>query len=157
MANEFRIDGLAELNKALQELPARIEANVLRGGMRAASKVMESEVKANVPVDDGDLKNSIKVRTRNKRGEVSASVTAGDKKAFYARFVEFGTAAHFIKPKNRKSLFFAGLAREVVDHPGQPARPFMRPAFDAAQGPALEAFKQYVADRIPKEFKKAGK
>ena len=70
--------------------------------------------------------------------------------------VEFGTARHWIKPKNRKSLFFAGMAREVVDHPGARARPFLRPAFDSHAATAMEAMADYIRNRLPKEIRKAG-
>ena len=35
---DIEVKGLAELQKLLDELPARIEANVVRGGLRAAAK-----------------------------------------------------------------------------------------------------------------------
>lgn len=154
--SEIQITGLKELNDLLQRLPAKIEANVLRGALRAGQKEILQAAKANVPVQSGDLRASLRIKTRSKKGVVSATLVAGNKKAYYARMVEFGTARHFIKPKNRKSLFFAGLAREVVDHPGAVASPFMRPAWDASQTAALEAFRAYVANRLPKELQKAG-
>lgn len=154
MANEMHISGLAELDKLLKSLPAKIEGNIMRGAVRAGAKVMESRAKQLVPVDNGDLRNSIKVTTRSRRGKVTALVKAGDKKAFYAGMVEFGTARHFIKPKNRKSLFFAGMAREVVDHPGSKPTPFMRPALDNSQQEAVNAAAAYIRARLAKEVAK---
>jgi len=81
-------------------------------------------------------------------------VRAGGKKAFYAHMVEFGTARHFIKPKKRKSLFFAGIAREVVDHPGTSPKPFMRPALDNSQREAVDAAAAYIRARLAKEAAK---
>lgn len=150
MASEINVTGLAELDAMLKSLPAKIEANILRGAMRAGAVVLQDKAKQLVPVDDGDLRASIKVRTRSRRGRVSATVTAGDRKAFYVRFVEFGTAKHFIKPKTRKSLFFAGLAKEVVNHPGARAKPFMRPALDEASPQAVEAAAAYIRKRLAK-------
>ena len=40
-------------------------------------------------VEDGDLEKSIKVSTRA-RGKRTATLRAGDKKAFYAHFIEYG-------------------------------------------------------------------
>ena len=159
MASSVEIRGLAELHKTLQELPAKIERNVLRGGLRAGAKVMESAAKAQVPVKHGDLRSSIRVsmRTSSKTGTVRAQIKAGNKKAWYAHLVEFGTARHWIKPKSRKSLFFAGLAKEVIDHPGARPKPFMRPAFDGKWRAAIDAMADYIRTRLPKEFKKAGK
>lgn len=154
MANELHVSGLSELDKLLKELPAKIEGNIMRGAVRAGAKVMEERAKQAVPVDDGDLRDSIKVTTRSRRGKVTASVRAGGKKAFYAHMVEFGTARHFIKPRKRKSLFFAGLAREVVDHPGSAPKPFMRPALDNSQQEAVDAAAAYIRARLAKEAAK---
>lgn len=154
MANELHVSGLSELDRLLKELPAKIEGNIMRGAVRAGAKVMETRAKELVPVDDGDLRDSIKVSTKSKRGQVSATVRAGGKKAFYAHMVEFGTARHFIKPRKRKSLFFAGMAREVVDHPGTPPKPFMRPALDNSQREAVDAAAAYIRARLAKEAAK---
>lgn len=169
---ELAIQGLAELDRLLKELPANIERNVLRGGLRAAGKVVEDEARRLVPVAPpsgsnakaygaaaGALRASIRtaMRVRTKAGWVNAQVKAGNKHAWYAHLVEFGTARHWIKPRNRKSLFFAGLAREAVDHPGARPKPFMRPAFDGKSQAAIEAMADYIRQRLPKELKKAGK
>ena len=154
MANEIEIAGLKQLHKLLQDLPAKVEANVLRGGIRAGSKVLEEAVKDQVPVRYGDLRDSIKVKTTSRKGTVQAIISAGNKKAFYASWVEFGTAQHMIKPKNRKSLFFAGIAKEVVDHPGSEPKPFMRPALDTTGEQAVQVMAEYIRNRLPKEFSK---
>lgn len=154
--SDIHIQGLAELNQALQGLSARIEQNILRGSLRAGQKEILEAAKSRVPVASGALRASLKIKTSSKRGVVSARLVAGSKTAYYAHMVEFGTAKHFIKPKRARSLFFAGLAREVVDHPGAAAHPFMRPAFDEAQGKALESMRAYIARRLPLELARAG-
>lgn len=159
---EIRIEGLAELHKLLQELPAKLEANVLRGGMRAGAKVIEAEAKRLAPVGRdpataGDMRDSVRVSVRSRKGKVEATIKAGGKKAWYARLVEFGTAAHLIRPKNRKSLFFAALAREEVHHPGAGKKPFMRPALDSKAQQAVQTLADYIRARLPKEFRKLGK
>lgn len=171
--SEIKIEGLADLHKMMQELPAKIEANVLRGGMRAGAKVIEEEAKRLAPVGPprlaytkegaaytklpGGVRESIRVSVRSRNGKVEATIKAGGKKAWYARLVEFGTAAHLIRPKNRKSLFFAALAREEVKHPGAKRKPFMRPALDTKAQQAIQTLADYIRNRLPKEFKKAGK
>lgn len=159
---EIKIEGLAELHKLLQELPAKIEANALRGGMRAGAKVIEAEAKRLAPVGRdpetaGDMRDSIRVSVRSRNGKVEATIKAGGKKAWYAHLVEFGTAAHLIRPKNRKSLFFASLAREQVNHPGAKKRPFMRPALDSKAQQSVQTLADYIRNRLPKEFRKLGK
>lgn len=154
MVSELHVSGLSELDKLLKELPAKVERNILRGAMRAGAKVFADRAKELVPVKSGQLRDSIKVSTRSRRGRVSATVRAGGNKVFYAHMVEFGTARHFIKPRKRKSLFFAGLAREVVDHPGASPKPFMRPALDGGQAEAVNAAADYIRKRLAKEAAK---
>jgi HK97 gp10 family phage protein len=137
--------------------------------LRAGAKVIEEEAKRRVPVGSGALRDSIRVSLRSKRGVIQALVKAGNRKPkigktstgrdvylnpWYAHLVEYGTARHWIKPKNRKSLFLAGLARELVDHPGAKPKPFMRPAFDAKSQAAIDAMAAYMAARMPREVKK---
>jgi HK97 gp10 family phage protein len=169
MSSSVEIRGLAELHKALQDLPAKIERNVLRGGLRAGAKVMEAEAARlcpeGLPTLDGvkrgarrgELKRSIRVTMRASKSTVRATLKAGNKVAWYAHLVEFGTARHWIKPKNRKSLFVAGLFKEVIDHPGARPKPFMRPAFDGKWRAAIDAMADYIRVRLPKELTKAGK
>lgn len=147
----------------LEELPAKIEGNVMRGGMRAAARVVQDEAKRLCPLGSGempkghspgDLRNSVRISMRFKQGRITADVKAGNAKAFYAHMVEFGTARHFIKAKNRKSLFYSGSGVEQVEHPGAKAKPFMRPAIDNKANAAIDALSEYIVTRLPKEIEK---
>lgn len=151
---EFRVTGLAELKKALNDLPERLERNVVRGGLRAGGNVIRDAAKARVPVRTGKLRDTIKVKTSARRGKLKATIVAGGQDVIYARMVELGTAAHFIKPRHRKSLLIAGLMREVVHHPGAQPKPFMRPALDESAEAAVNAFADYVRKRLAKEAAK---
>lgn len=172
--SETRIDGLADLHRLLQTLPAKVEGNVMRGALRAGQKVIQSEVKAQVPVDSGALRDSVKIRFKSrsqKLGWVRMHLTAGDKVAWYAHLLEYGTASFYagnggrskrkpytIKAKKGKALLIPNGAGPVtqVTHPGIKPRAFMRPGFDAAQQPALEAVADYIRTRLPKELRRAG-
>lgn len=150
--------GLDELQKALDQLPVNVERKLVRGALRAGQKVVLDQAKAGIHNISGELAASLRISTRKgKNGQVSARVIAGNKTAFYAHMVEFGTARHLIKPKNRKSMVVAGMMREVINHPGANKRPFMRPAADAAANEgsaAMEAFKDYMRKRLDKELDK---
>ena len=151
MAEYRNLKGGKELQDFLNQLPAKIEQNVMRSALRAGAKVIADEAKVRVPVgDSGLLRDSIRVSTRARKGRVSASAKAGDKKAFYWRWVEYGTAAHEIRPKNGKSLFFSGLFSELIDHPGARAKPFMRPAFDNKANEAIQAVGRMIGKRLNK-------
>lgn len=149
---DVKIEGLAELERDLQQFVDKLQRNVVRASLRAGAKVFLEEARRQVPVGKtGALRRSLKISVRTRRGVPVAFVRAGDKDAWYAHLVEFGTSAHFIKPKRRKSLFFARLAREVVEHPGAKKRPFMRPAFDQGAPGAIKAMTAYMRRRIERE------
>ncbi len=159
MMTDIHIKGLEGVQALLDALSAKIEKNFVRGGLRAAAKVVEAEAKQLCPVGDahlpkgrtsGALRDSIHVSMLSHRGRVQATIKAGGDKAWYAAMVEHGTARHWIKPKNRKSLFLAGLARRAVLHPGAKKQPFMRPAIDTKASEAIETFSAYLKNRLAK-------
>jgi HK97 gp10 family phage protein len=121
MSNGFvHVKGLDQLQKFLDELPAKLEANVMRAALREGANVIKEEAKAKAPVAKptargvkrygayrGALRDSIRVSARLIRGKVSAKVVAGGKTkrgadTYYAPWVEFGTAAHLIVAKDEK-------------------------------------------------------
>ena len=156
MVDFQHVQGLRELQAALKELPDRIARNVLRGSVSAGAAVIRKEATNRAPVSagpkrqgqppPGTLKRSVyqkqirklsslvrqtfivsvrkgkKYRNQGKKGNLSQD-------AWYARFVEFGTAK-------------------------MAARPFLRPAFEARKGEAVAAIKDYLARRIPLEVAK---
>lgn len=168
MSEQFvHVRGLEALQKALDELPAKVEANIMRAALAAGARVIAAQAKAIAPLEvnppgfnfykkslgwsPGALKRSIKVTSRLRNGRVTATVKAGDKVAYYAGWVEFGTAAHWIKPKNKKALFFGGKAVKGVQHPGARKNPFMRIAMDAEAQRALQAVGERIKKRLTKE------
>lgn len=151
---ELHIKGLAELHKALQRLPEELEKKVLRNALGAGARVMKSAAQDRVPVDSGALRKSIRVATSARKGRwrLKANIVAGNKEAFYAHMVEFGSAKHMIRVgKAKKALFFGGVMREQVEHPGADPHPFMRPALDASSEAAVQAFAEHVRKRLAKE------
>ena len=151
MADDEVIRGGRELAAFLQQLPAKVEKNIMRAALRAGANEFKKAAKEAVPVDDGDLQRSIRVTTRTKKGTIYASLKAGGKKAPHWHWVEFGTAAHKIKAKPQHALSFGGVAVQEVDHPGARAKPFMRPAFDSASAAAIAATTAKIRERLTKE------
>ena len=100
---DIAISGLKELDAALQDLPAKIEKNVLRGAMRAGAKVMLDAARQQVPVKTGALRDSLTLKSGYQRGRVTGTVRAGNSKAYYAHMVELGTARHLLaRPRRRE-------------------------------------------------------
>lgn len=168
---EFQIQGLDELKRQLDTLPAKIEGNVMRGALRAGVNVLKKEAEAHVPVKTGALRNSLRIsfaRKSQQYGWLRAHLKAGNKDAWYAHLIEYGTASYYsgtgstvggpydIRASKGKSLFFAGLFAQVITHPGIRPQPFMRPALDKAAAPALDAVAHYIRNRLPRELAKHG-
>lgn len=145
--SEVRVKGLAELNKFLQELPAKVERNVLRGGLRAGAMVVRDAAKEQVPVDSGKLRDGLKVTTGAKGGRVVASVKATGAHAYIAPWLEYGTKAHRITAKG-KGLVIGDVVVRFADHPGINPRPFMRPALDSRAAAAVVAAANYMKRRL---------
>lgn len=162
------VTGLGDVQQFLDQLPAKIQKNILRGAMRAAAKVPLAVARETVPVGPpsgegarlygghrGALKESLRISTRSRGTVVSAKVIAGGKTksgadTFYAHMVEGGTKPHDIKPRRHKSLFFAGLMRDIVKHPGAKAQPFLGPALSQHLRATLDAAAAYIRARLTK-------
>lgn len=135
---------MAELSPRLRARLAKVP-DIIR---EAAASAMEecaaeivAEMKMLVPVDSGDLRDSIgwtwgdipagsfmidEIRSGKNAGQQYATlrikIYAGNKEAFYARFIEFGTAPHSLArgaDRNRAKLQDVG-----PRHLGAPAQPF---------------------------------
>lgn len=172
--SETRVEGLVDIDRVLKELPAKIEGNVLRGALRAGQNVIADAARQNLAaagaVKSGALSRSIRVKFKRKSvkfGWIRVEVIAGDKTAWYAHIIEFGSGSYyagtgskskrkryFIKPSKAGALFLGDGLREGVLHPGVKPRRFMRDAIDRGQGPALERVAEYLRERVPKEVAK---
>jgi HK97 gp10 family phage protein len=150
-----KVEGLAELAKALRELPDRVAKNGLRVSVYAGAKVIRDEARLRAPKateslgpnepPPGTLKRSVIMKHipelssltrqtffvtvrhgKNYRKQGKKGNLSQD--AWYWRFVEFGT---------RKMR----------------ARPFLRPALEAKRRDAVQAMKERLAERVELEAK----
>lgn len=151
MADLRHVKGLDQLQKFLDALPAKMEANIMRGGLRAGAMVMRAEAQTKAPNRTGVLSKGIKVSTRSSKGVVKAIVKTTGKHGYLAPWLEYGTAAHRIAPKRAKALFLGGIFVSSIEHPGSKPKPFMRPAMDSKASASLVAVGEYVKKRLTKE------
>lgn len=133
MDDEIR--GLAETLKALKQLPINIQNNVMAGTVRAATKPIVKDARANAPQKTKNLKKSIGVvkRKSEDKTKLHFSVTPRKGKKYngwYAHLIEFGTSK--LAPN-----------------------PFMRTAFENQDRQGIEEAKKYLAKRLDKEIEKA--
>ena len=159
MSTNIHIKGFDKIAKAISEFPAKVEANITRGMLRAGAKPMLEAAKQNVPVGEpneknrrlyggyvGALRDSLRIsgRINALKGNVTVSVKAGGKNkktgadTFYAHMVEFGTRPHSVSKKGKGD----------PTHPGTSPRPFMRPAFDSQAHNAIIAAGEYAKKRL---------
>lgn len=124
------------LPEIIAKFPTETSATV-----RKAAYDVEGEAKTRVPVDTGNLKNSI--QTVVAADGFSAEVSVG---AEYGAAVEFGSREHVIKPATKKALFWEGAEHPVksVTIPAQPARPYMTPAAEVVRPRFEQAMGQLV-------------
>lgn len=137
-----KMEGLAELQRAMDELAEDMRGKVARAGLRAGAEVIRKLAEAKAPKGTGNLKQNIVARRVRKpdrameqaivtvrRGKVTAKQKErGIDDAFYAYYVEHGTVK-------------------------MGAKPFLRPAFEQGKEGAAEA----IADRLRKRIEKANR
>lgn len=110
----------------LKELSSRIGPEVLEGILRRAMALVANRASELVPVKTGLLKSTIRLKVlRDGQDRIWVYVTAGSYEAFYAAFVEFGTA-------------------------GREAKSYLRPAWDEMKDIAKMQVIKEISMRISK-------
>lgn len=123
---------LKELQRKLDRLPVKVKQRI-REAMEQAANDIVALAKSLVPADTGALRESIGWtygqapkgaitlgKVESVGGELTITIYAGNSEAFYARWVEFGTAAHKAGGK------FAGATIPAI-----PASPYFYVSFRA--------------------------
>jgi HK97 gp10 family phage protein len=164
---EVQVQGLDELRRVLQNrLPNDIQTNALQSTLAKAALPIVREARAKVPVRSGILRKGIysyKSRLSTKERAVRfISVRSGrrfgGKDAYYWRWVEFGRGEVTVGKKRgapRGGERAASLGNPTVGWFGKsvkavPARPFLRPAFEAKKFEALETFRRTMIREVEK-------
>jgi len=118
ISGTIELRGADELLKGLQELEPAIAKKILRTAMRQAATPILEEAKRRVPILTGQLRKSLKIRAikRNNKGRIGVVISTEKGffkgETFYGAFLEFGTKK-------------------------MPAKPFIRPAFEANKARAV--------------------
>lgn len=140
--SEVHVTGLKELAQFLDELPGKLQSNVMRGALRAGMKPVLVEAKAGAAYATGELRDGLKISTASKGGVVTGSIKAKGPHGFLANFIEYGTGANRTRPLLKPRRKWPANRR------GQPARPFMRPALDGQAEAAVIAAAEYMKERL---------
>lgn len=131
------VKGVSEMNKRFADIPKRLEVAASAAMEKGAQELVDM-MKRIVPVDDGDLRDSIgwtwgdapagaKVisQSNEDRRGLKITVYAGSEKAFYAAWVEFGTSPHNVAQGGGNKSF----SGDAHGHPGSRAQPFFFPSY----------------------------
>ena len=133
MRTTFSVEGLAELEGALGELPRATARNVLVRTLREQAEVVAEAGEANAPRLSGKLADSYTVGTKLSRRQKSKHKKESDVEVFV------GPTPH---PKSVQTEF--GNAHQA-------AHPHLRPAWDSTHRQVLDG----ITDTLRKEVEKA--
>lgn len=166
----LKLDGLKELNKALKQLDGKLATKINRRAIAKGAQVIRKEMRAQAPrgKGKGKLHKELRYRIEKAKSYVGFIAWVGPtKKAFYARFLEYGTAAHDIpapmvggrknRRKNNVTVSFGGAVFSRVHHPGQRPQPFLRPAYMSSRLKAIDEMRKRLWEDIRKEAARARK
>lgn len=148
MEDTEHVKGLSDLQKFLDTLAPKVEANIMRGALRAGMSVVKPVAQSNIHSVSGELAKGLKIGTRRRGSLVTANLKATGPHRSIAQLVEFGTRAHNIAAKFGGWLSFMNVFRKEVAHPGARPRPFMRPALDSQASAATVAVGEYIKKRL---------
>lgn len=148
---DVKVIGLAELQKAMDTLPEKIERNVLMSGLAAGAKVIRDRARELAPERTGALRKSI--RTSRQARKNAVAIKAGKRgkagQAWYAAIVHKGATPHVVLPRREGGmLFFNGRFMRAIHHPGFAGVPFLGAAVEQMADAAVRAMAQKIAERL---------
>jgi HK97 gp10 family phage protein len=160
-----KVLGLVGLRRKVREFPKEARVQIAMA-MEAAAEDVVQMAKRLVPVDKGDLMLSIswtwgdppkgaRLIAKSKKmkglGNLRITVFAGNDEAFYARWVEFGTAASPARASRRNKNYrrTVVMTKEYRAHAATPAQPFFFPAY--------RANRKRIKSRVSRAITKAAK
>ena len=167
-----KVEGLEKLRAQIRSIPEKV-AGQMSEGIGAAAYDLADAIQAHTPRATGALANSVdycagdppadaKMGAADKTVEnplaealtdkgLRYSVYAGDDRAFYARWVEFGTRAGKVGDKTSDKSHRSRTVKRT--HPGTKAQPFFYPTIRAR----MSRTKSAVSRAVSKALKDAAK
>ena len=153
---------MKELINALDQLPTvAMQKGAIRNALKDAGQPVVDDAKANVPVDSGHLRDSIKVsqslkksQRRGRYDRSSVTVYVGSSSPL-AHLIEFGTTKRVLKEPRIVTI---GGRTVQITHTGQVSpRPFLRQAWDANKEKALKLLGQAIWNQLAKAARRLAK
>jgi HK97 gp10 family phage protein len=143
MAKSFDVEGLADLEKNLVKLGAKMGVKLLGQAGRKAMKPVLDAAKEGANVKTGDLRSAMAISTRKGKGNTAININVG------------ATKSKALKSQGGQKL--AGVNQKAIAQEygtkKQKAEPFLRPALEQNVQKVLSIFKSELTARIEKASK----
>lgn len=179
MARKSRIDGAAEMNAVLRELPDQLQRNVMRSAGNAGAKALQRKAYAYLALamsNRSPREDDVVVR-QERAQRVQTQVVFGvgpPRRKPWLRWLHDGTAPHQISAVTkfgtrrgvrnvaygtRDSKVLADRAAgkffgKSVTHPGQPARRWLLMAMRNGNDAVMQAMAKKLRDQLPRQVRK---
>jgi HK97 gp10 family phage protein len=138
--------GLKELGSAMTQFSQKVEKKLVRHAVNAGAEVFRREIRAKAPVrvevGQTGFRNTAKGKEQREPGYLKKHI---------GRQIKVSDSAYTVEIGPTKSAYYGAFDELGTKH--QPARPFMRPAFDSKQVEAERVFAETMQVDIDKELK----
>ena len=143
MRNAIHIDGINELQRALDKLPKELQDKAEKAAVRGGAFLISKSAKSKVSSVTGTLKKAIGISVRKVKGRVTGRVRAKSKEVT----VTINGQTRVINPAKYASRVEYGTSRTA-------ARPFIRTAIESTKGAVVSAMAQAYNKNLNKVITK---
>lgn len=136
MNPSIRSEGGAEITRNLQKLRAAVRGQMIEEALLAGGEVIADEARRLVPVDKGNLRDSITVSTQALNYSAQSMGRAGE--------------VVFIGPAHGRSLQHDGFYGHMVEFGTYRTvpEPFIRPAYDSKRREAVRIVGEHLSNAL---------
>lgn len=157
------------LKEVFKKLPDDVRRKVTTKALKLSAEEVKAQAITNCPKDENFLVASIRIKTSRKRNDQgsydqSASIVAGDWRAWYAHLMEWGFMHSRGIPKGSPTEYIYEKGRGRRKRRSRPTRrgfvdgkAFMRNAIEQKFEPMLNHFSRELAEQAEKAFSKIKK
>jgi HK97 gp10 family phage protein len=141
------VDGLEDLERKLYELPTKLAKQYIRRALRAGAAIWRTEIKQTARRRTGWMASQVAITTAIHGSDLEGVANIGvRKKQDPARVGKAGPKTHTPSAANEALWMELGTIK-------QPARPFIRPAFESKKDAVLARFKEVLKQGLEEIFK----
>lgn len=141
-----KVRNLDRLDRKIKDLKALASPDMLERALLTAAQPIRNDAQVRAPAKSSTLRKSIHAEPFEKTAKRVSVLVGTDVE--YARIHEFGGD---IVPRNARALAFQiGGEWIITQRVTMPARPYLRPAYDAQRDEAVRIFRKAVADQVRK-------